>query len=84
VRAHRRLLLAARAAREGEDAVLQLLARHLRRVAVLNLEAEGEEVAHQRVGQTLRRLARAAVEDVPGVGEQLDTVAELVKQARLA
>src|SRR5256885_7873767 len=82
VRAHAHLLFG-RALAHGEHAALQLLARQLRRVAVLYLEAEGEDVAHERVGQTLGRLARAPVEDVPEVGQKFEPVVELVKQARL-
>ena len=73
-----------RATAHGEHAALQLLARHFGRVAVLNLEAEREHVAHERVRKPLRPLARAPVEDVPVVGQQFDPVGELVKQSRLA
>src|SRR3954464_2100482 len=66
------------------DALLQLLARIAGAVAILNLKAEGEQIAQQRIRPATRLLAGAPAEQPNLTRRALDLRDERLQQARFA
>src|SRR5262245_3648131 len=63
-----------------DNPMLQLFARDRRRIAVLDFEAIGEHVAHERKGKPSGLAIGPAIKNADGVRTKLDPFLELTEQ----
>src|SRR5258705_542789 len=67
-----------------DNSLLQLLTRYGRRIAVLNFEAVGEHIAHERKRQPCSLAIGSAIKNADAIRTKLKPLLELAQQARLA